>query len=48
MGALNLFVAFHFDRDIWVNFKLFGGLGLMVLFVVGQSLFLSKYIEEKK
>ncbi len=48
MGALNLFIAFHFDRDIWVNFKLFGGLGLMVLFVVGQSLFLSKYIEEKK
>ncbi len=48
MGGLNLFVAFTFSEDIWVNFKLFGGLGLMLLFVIAQSLFLAKYIEEKK
>ena len=33
MGVINLWVAYHFDTDTWVNFKLFGGLGLMVLFV---------------
>jgi intracellular septation protein len=48
MGALNLYVAFNFSREIWLSFKLFGSLGLMLVFVVAQSLFLSKYIEEKK
>ena len=37
MGVLNLYVAYNFGTDFWVNFKLFGGIGLMVLFVVGQS-----------
>lgn len=45
MGVLNLWVAFHFDTDTWVNFKLFGGLGLMVLFVLGQALYLSRYMK---
>ncbi|WP_246880792.1 septation protein A [Chromobacterium violaceum] len=48
MGILNLFVAYNFSKDIWVDFKLFGGMGLMLLFVIAQSLFLAKYIEEKK
>lgn len=46
MGALNLWVAFRFDTDTWVNFKLFGGLGLMLLFVVAQALFLSRYVKQ--
>lgn len=48
MGAANLIVAFNFPTDTWVNFKLFGGMGLMLAFVVAQSLLLAKYIEEKK
>jgi len=48
MGALNLAVAFNFSTDAWVNFKLFGGIGLMLAFVVLQALMLSRYIEEKK
>jgi intracellular septation protein len=47
MGALNLYVAYHFSEDIWVKFKLFGGLGLMVVFAVAQSLVLGRYIEEE-
>ncbi|MCL2831018.1 MAG: septation protein A [Betaproteobacteria bacterium] len=47
LGALNLFVAFHFSMDAWVNFKLFGTTGLMFLFVLVQVLLLSKYFEEK-
>lgn len=46
MGAANLYVAFNFPTDVWVNFKLFGGMGLMLLFVLGQAFFLAKYIEE--
>ena len=48
MGALNLIVAFNFSTDTWVNFKLFGGIGLMVAFVVLQALMLARYVEEKK
>ena len=47
MGAANLYVAYNFSTDLWVNFKLFGGMGLMLLFVVAQALFLAKHIEEK-
>ena len=46
MGAANLYVAYNYNTDVWVNFKLFGGMGLMVLFVVVQSVFLAKYVEE--
>jgi intracellular septation protein len=48
MGAANLFVAYTFSTDTWVNFKLFGGMGLMLAFVIGQSLLLSKYIHEEE
>lgn len=47
VGALNLYVAYHFDTEIWVNFKLFGVLGLSLLFIIAQSLFLAKYLNEK-
>jgi len=44
MGALNLWVAYHFDTDTWVNFKLFGGMGLMLVFVVAQGLYLGRHV----
>ena len=47
MGAANLYVAYNFSESAWVNFKLFGGLGLMLLFVLGQGLVLSRYAEDK-
>lgn len=48
MGALNLFVAYRFSEDTWVNFKLFGGIGLMLAFIVAQGFMLSKYLPEDK
>jgi intracellular septation protein len=47
MGALNLYVAYNFSTDHWVNFKLFGGMGLMLLFVLAQALVLARYVEDK-
>lgn len=47
MGALNLYVAYNYSTDLWVNFKLFGGMGLMLLFVLAQALVLGRYAEEK-
>ena len=45
MGFINLWVAFNFSTSTWVNFKLFGGMGLMFVFVLAQALFLGKYIK---
>lgn len=45
MGFVNLWVAFNFSTSAWVNFKLFGGMGLMLVFVLAQAVFLNKYIQ---
>jgi intracellular septation protein len=46
MGALNIIVAYNFSTDAWVNFKLFGGIGLMLAFIVLQALILARHIEK--
>lgn len=48
MGALNLYVAYGYSTDTWVNFKLFGGIGLMLAFVIGQAVVLAPHIKENK
>jgi intracellular septation protein len=48
MGALNLYVAYNYSTDLWVSFKLFGGMGLMLVFVVVQALFLARHVEDKQ
>jgi len=48
MGLVNLYFAFTFSTETWVNFKLFGAFGLMILFVIVQGLWLHKYIEQKE
>ncbi|HEU4645356.1 MAG TPA: septation protein A [Burkholderiales bacterium] len=47
MGFANLYVAYNFSESAWVNFKLFGGMGLMLAFVLAQAAFLSKYVQDK-
>ena len=47
MGGLNLWSAYHFDTDTWVNFKMFGGLGLMLLFILVQAVYMSRFMQEK-
>lgn len=46
MGALNLWVAYSFSTDTWVNFKLFGGIGLMLLFTLAQGVYLSRRLDD--
>ena len=46
-GALNLYFAYSFSTDTWVNFKLFGGMGLMIAFVIAQAVWLSKYLPDE-
>jgi len=47
MGCINIWVANHFDTDTWVSFKLFGGLGLMLVFVLAQGVYMSRFIKEQ-
>ncbi len=47
MGLLNLYVVYRFDTDTWVNFKLFGLMGLTLLFVLGQALYLARHLGEE-
>ncbi|MDB5864021.1 MAG: septation protein [Betaproteobacteria bacterium] len=47
MGALNLYVAYNYSLDAWVNFKLFGGMGLMLVFVLLQALMLARHVHDK-
>jgi intracellular septation protein len=46
-GALNLFVAFTYSTDTWVNFKLFGLMGLTLAFTIAVGLWLARHIEEE-
>jgi len=48
MGVLNLYVAFNYSEKIWATFKLFGGMGLMFLFVIAQSLVLARYVQDER
>jgi intracellular septation protein len=48
LGFINLYVAFNYNTDTWVNFKLFGFTGLMIVFILGQGMWLAKYVDEKK
>ena len=45
MGIVNLWVAFNFSTAAWVNFKLFGGLGLMIVFILAQGVYLNKHLQ---
>jgi intracellular septation protein len=47
LGIANLYVVGNFTEAQWVNFKLFGTTGAMVVFIVAQSLWLAKYMKEE-
>lgn len=44
-GGANLFVAFTF-QDYWVDFKVFGSLGMTLLFLIGQGIYLSRHLHD--
>jgi intracellular septation protein len=45
LALANLYVVYNFDTATWVNFKLFGMMGLTIAFVVGQAFFLGRYMK---
>lgn len=45
-GVTNLYVAFNYETDTWVNFKLFGLMGMTLIFIVIQGIYINKYMQE--
>lgn len=45
MGVLNLWIAYTFDTSTWVTFKSFGGMGLMLVFMVAQGFYLNRHLQ---
>ena len=43
VGVINLYVVYNFDTETWVNFKLFGLLGLTLVFVVAQGFYITRH-----
>jgi intracellular septation protein len=46
-GAINIYVAYSFDEETWVNFKLFGLLGITFIFIILQGIYMTRYIKEE-
>ncbi|HLU61137.1 MAG TPA: septation protein A [Gammaproteobacteria bacterium] len=46
LGAVNLVVMYRFDTDTWVDFKVWGVIGLTLLFVLIQGAYLMRHVEQ--
>lgn len=46
LGVVNLYVAYNFSEDFWVNFKLFGMLGLTFAFIIIQGIYIARHANE--
>ena len=46
-GALNIYVAYMYSEPTWVKFKLFGLIGLTIVFIIAQSFWLAKQINDE-
>lgn len=48
LGCLNVYVIYHYSMDAWVNFKLFGTLGLTLIFTIIQAIYMSRFIQPEE
>ncbi|MBO9688144.1 septation protein A [Roseateles chitosanitabidus] len=48
MGFANLYVAYSYSTEAWANFKVFGSTGLMVLFTLGQGVYMSRHLPQEE
>jgi intracellular septation protein len=48
MGCMNLYVAYQYDEATWVNFKLFGSMGILFIFIIAQGIWLNKFVIHDK
>ena len=46
MGVVNLWVAYTFSTSVWATFKVFGLTGLMLVFMIAQGFYISRYLKD--
>jgi intracellular septation protein len=47
IGLLNLYVAFNYSEETWVNFKLFGMLGITFIFIIAQGFYIARHVKDE-
>lgn len=48
MGVLNIWVAYTFSTSTWATFKAFGGMGLMLVFMIGQGFYMHRHMKPEQ
>lgn len=48
LGTLNLYIAYYFSNDAWVNFKFYGITGALFLLSIAQAFYLMRFMTESK
>ena len=48
MGVLNLYVAYNYSTSTWATFKVFGLTGLMLVFMVAQGFYISRFLKDEE
>lgn len=48
MGIINLYVAYNYSEETWVNFKLFGFMGLTIVFMIAQGFYIARFMQEEE
>ena len=48
IGVVNLYVAYNFDTDTWVDFKMYGMMGLTIAFVIAQGFYLTRHVKPQE
>lgn len=48
LGGLNVYIAFNLPTEVWVDFKVFGVLGMMVVFTLATGAYIYRYLPNSK
>lgn len=48
LGAINLYIAYHYNNDVWVDFKFYGVTSALFVFSIFQALYLARFMVESK
>lgn len=46
LGVVNLYVAYSYSTSTWADFKVFGVTGLILLFTLGQGIYMSRHLPD--
>lgn len=47
LGSVNLYIAYHFDNDVWVNFKFYGITAALIVASFFQAIYLARYLVDE-